>query len=214
MTILPIYNIIALPGAKLWLQNEIYDRFTDRTPAVGERVTLLAQKEERDWEQATADNFQPIGVVGTVSVVNDSGFMCIDLQNRVNVEEITRLPGGSFSMTLSRRPDVDDLDREDAGRRLTEVKDRVLAFARGQQWENTIRNFAAHWDDLWTVGTSLSPWLGLPADERYALLSENSLQRRFDKLEQMLMEGLERIDVQVEAQSAQKENYEIGRAHV
>ena len=49
MTILPIYNIIALPGAKLWLQTEIYNQFTDRTPTVGERVTLLAQKEERDW---------------------------------------------------------------------------------------------------------------------------------------------------------------------
>ncbi len=208
MTMLPIYNIIALPGAKLWLQTSIYNRFTDKAPTVGERVTLLAQKEERDWDQATADNFQPIGVVGTVSVVNDSGFMCIDLQNRVNVEEITRLPGGSFSMTLSRRADMDDLDREDAKRRLTEVKDRVLAFAKGQQWENMIRNFAAHWDDLWTVGASLSPWLNLPADERYALLSEDSLQRRFDMLERMLMEGLERIDVQVEAQSAQKENYE------
>ena len=188
MSVMPLYNIIALPGAKLWLQTEIYNQFTDRTPTVGERVTLLAQKEERDWSQATVDNFQPIGVVGTVSVVNDNGFMCIDLQNRVNVEEITRLPGGSFSMTLTRRADMDDLDREDARRRLTEVKDRVLAFSKGQQWEGMIRNFAAHWDNLWTVGVSLSPWLGLPAEERYALIAEDSLQRRFDLLERMLME--------------------------
>ena len=48
MTMLPIYNIIALPGAKLWLQTEIYNQFTDKAPTVGERVTLLAQKEERD----------------------------------------------------------------------------------------------------------------------------------------------------------------------
>ncbi|MBQ6374103.1 MAG: endopeptidase La [Clostridia bacterium] len=208
MTILPIYNIIALPGAKLWLQIDIYHQFTDKAPTVGERITLLAQKEEKSWDQATEDNFRPIGVVGTVSVVNDSGFMCIDLQNRVNVEEITRLPSGSFSMTISRRADMDDLDREDARRRLTEVKERVLTFSRGQQWEGMVRDFAAHWDNLWTVGVSLSPWLGLPVDERYALLCEDSLQRRFDMLERMLMEGLERIDVQVEAQSAQKENYE------
>lgn len=208
MAMLPIYNIIALPGAKLWLQTGIYHQFTNKDPAVGERVTLLAQKEEKDWDQATADNFHPIGAAGTVSIVNDSGFICIDIQNRVNVEGIFRLPGGSFSMTISRRPDVDDLDREDAERRLKEVKDRVLAFSKGQQWESMIRNFAAQWDNLWTVGTSLSPWLGLPADERYALLSEDSLQKRFDMLERMLMEGLERIDVQVEAQYAQKEDYE------
>ncbi|MBR6301085.1 MAG: AAA family ATPase, partial [Clostridia bacterium] len=208
MAMLPIYNIIALPGAKLWLQTGIYHQFTNKDPAVGERVTLLAQKEEKDWDQATADNFHPIGAAGTVSIVNDSGFICIDIQNRVNVEEIFRLPGGSFSMTISRRPDMDDLDREDAERRLKEVKDRVLAFSKGQQWESMIRSFAAQWDNLWTVGTSLSPWLGLSADERYTLLSEDSLQKRFDMLERMLMEGLERIDVQVEAQYAQKEDYE------
>ena len=208
MAMLPIYNIIALPGAKLWLQTGIYHQFTNKDPAVGERVTLLAQKEEKDWDQATADNFHPIGAAGTVSIVNDSGFICIDIQNRVNVEEIFRLPGGSFSMTISRRPDMDDLDREDAERRLKEVKDRVLAFSKGQQWESMIRRFAAQWDNLWTVGTSLSPWLGLSADERYTLLSEDSLQKRFDMLERMLMEGLERIDVQVEAQYAQKEDYE------
>ena len=208
MTLLPIYNIIALPGAKLWLQTNLYKELSDKAPAVGERVTLLAQKEEKPRAQLTADSFQPIGVVGAVCEVNDSGFMCIDLQNRVNIEEIAKLPGGSFSMTLSRRADTDDLDRADAQRRLTEVKDRILAFARGKQWEGMLRGFAAHWDNLWTVGATMSPWLGLSEEERYALLAEDSMQARFDALERTLMEGLERADVQVAAQSAQKEDHE------
>ncbi len=208
MTILPIYNIIALPGAKLWLQTNLYRELSDKTPVVGERVTLLAQKEEKPRAQLTADSFQPIGVAGVVSEINDSGFMCIDLQNRVNVEEITRLPGGSFSMTLSRRPDTDDLDRVDAERRLTEVKDRILSFSKGKQWEGMLRGFIAYWDNLWTVGAAMSPWLGLSEADRYALLAEDSLQRRFDMLERILMEGLEMVNVQVAAQSAQKEDHE------
>ena len=208
MTIIPIYNIIALPGAKLWLQNSIYTEFTGKAPAEGERVTLLAQKEEKPRTQQTAENFQPIGVVGVISEVNSSGFTCIDMQNRVNIDDIVQLPNKSFSLTISRRADVDDLDQEDAGRRLTEVKDRIIEFSKGQQWEGMMRNFAASWDSLWTVGTSLSPWLGLSEEERYALLSEDSLQKRFDELERLLMESLERIDVQVEAQSAQQEKYQ------
>ena len=208
MTVLPIYNIIALPGAKLWLQTNVYRELADKTPVIGERVTLLAQKEEKPRAQLTAESFQPIGVAGNISDVNDSGFLCIDLQNRVNVEEIAQLPGGSFSMTLSRRPDTDDLDREDAARRLTEVKDRILSFAKGKQWEGMLRGFAAHWDDLWTVGAAMSPWLGISEAERYSLLAEDSLQRRFDALERILMEGLELVDVQVAAQSAQKEDHE------
>lgn len=208
MSMLPIYRIIALPGAKLWLQGSIYTQFANKAPVTGERVTLLAQKEENMKEDLSADNFQPIGVSGVISEVNDGGFLCIDMQYRVNVDDICQMPDGSFSMTLSRRNDVDDLNTEDARRRLGEVKARILAFAKGQQWEGMMRNFAASWDNLWTIGTSLSPWLGLSEEDRYALIAEDSLQKRFDALETLLMEGLERIDVQVEAQSAQQEKYE------
>ena len=58
MTILPIYNIIALPGAKLWLQTNLYRELSDKTPVVGERVTLLAPKEEKPRAQLTAESFQ------------------------------------------------------------------------------------------------------------------------------------------------------------
>ncbi len=208
MSMLPIYRIIALPGAKLWLQNSVYTQFANKPPVMGERVTLLAQRQENPKEGLSADNFLPIGVSGIISEVNDSGYLCIDLQYRINVDDICQMPDGSFSMTLSRRGDVDDLNTEDTRRRLSEVKARILAFARGQEWEGMMRNFAASWDNLWTVGTSLSPWLSLSAEDRYALIAEDSLQKRFDALEAMLMEGLERIDVQVEAQSAQQEKYE------
>ena len=208
MSMLPINNIIVLPGSKLWLQNSIYTQSTDKAPLKGEKVTLLAQKDEDPQRPLSAENFRPIGVVGVISEVNDSGLLCIDIQNRVNVEDIVRLPDGSFSMTLSRRPDIDDLEREDARKRLDGVKERILQFSKGQQWEGMIRNFAASWSDLWTVGTSLSPWLGLPADERYALLAEDSLSKRFDALERVILEGLERISVQAEARTAQQEKYE------
>ena len=117
MSMLPINNIIVLPGSKLWLQNSIYTQSTDKAPLKGEKVTLLAQKDEDPQRPLSAENFRPIGVVGVISEVNDSGLMCIDIQNRVNVEDIVRLPDGSFSMTLSRRPDIDDLEREDARKR-------------------------------------------------------------------------------------------------
>lgn len=208
MVMLPIFNIIALPGSKLWLQNSIYKQFAHKDAVEGERVTLLAQKVEDPQNPLSVDNFYPIGVVGIVSVINRSGFLCIDLQNRVNVEDIVQLPDKTFSMTISRRHDMDDLDKADAARRLNDVKERILNFAKGQQWEDNIRTYVQYWNDLWTVGTTLSPWLGLSAGERYALLEEDSLKKRFDMLERILMEGLERIDVQVEAQSAQQEKYE------
>ena len=208
MSIMPLYNIIALPGAKLWLQTKAYQSLTGKAPMPGERVTLLMQKEEAPRSTLTADSFHPIGVVGSIAEINDEGFLCVDVQNRVNIEEIAMLRDRSFSMTVSRRPDVDDLDPVDARRRLTEVKDRILTFAKGKQWEPLLRSFAARWDNLWTVAAAISPWMNVSSGERYALLAEDSLSARFGALERLLLEGLEMIDVQSAAQSAQQENHE------
>ena len=208
MSIMPLYNIIALPGAKMWLQANVYKELTGKAPAEGERVTLLMQKSAQARAALTADSFRPIGAVGTVAEVNGEGFVRVDVQNRVNIEEVAVLRDRSFSMTVSRRPDVDDLDPAAAGRRLTGVKDRILSFAKGKQWEGMLRSFAAHWDSLWTVAAAMSPWLKVPDDERYALLAEDSLSARFDAVERMLLEGLELADVQSAAQSAQQEDHE------
>lgn len=208
MSIMPLYNIIALPGAKLWLQTKIYKELTGKAPGEGERVTLLMQKHEQPRATLDADSFLPIGVTGVISEVSANGFVCVDIQNRVNIEEVAVLRDRSFSMTVSRRADTDDLDPTDAAERLTGVKDRILSFARGRQWEDMLRSFAAHWDSLWTVAAAMSPWLSAPSEERYALLAEDSLSARFDAVERMLLEGLELADVQSAAQSHQQEDHE------
>ena len=48
MSVMPLYNIIALPGAKLWLQQSAYRELTGRDPAVGERVTLRLLSADRE----------------------------------------------------------------------------------------------------------------------------------------------------------------------
>ena len=144
MSVMPLYNIIALPGAKLWLQTRIYRELAGKAPVVGERVTLLCQKQEQPRAALDADSFRPVGVTGSVAEVSEGGFTVIAVQNRVNIDEIVMLPDRSFSMTVSRRAEIDDLDPAQAERRLTEVKDRILAFARGKQWEGMLRSFAAH----------------------------------------------------------------------
>ena len=207
MSVMPLYNVIALPGAKLWVQTGVYKELTGKVPVSGERVTLLMQKEAQPRKALTVESFQSIGIVGSVSEAAGD-FVVISVQNRVNIEEIAMLRDGSFSMTVSRRADVDDLDTADTHRRLIEVKDRILSFAKGKQWEGMLRNYAAHWDNLWSVVAALSPWLNVSPEERFALLNEDSLSARFNAAERMLLEGLELIDVQTAAQSAQQENHE------
>ena len=208
MAIMPLYNMIALPGARLWLRGTVYRELTGKAPAEGDKVTILMQKEDKTRKALTADSFHPIGTAGVVAEVNDAGFVAIDVQNRINIEGVTVQADSSFSMTVTRMPDVEDLDPEEEKRTLTEVKERILSFSRGQQWEGWLRSFAAYWDSLWTVAAFMSPWLSVSNAERYELLAEDSRRVRFEKLERLLMEGLEMADVKSAAQAAQQEDHE------
>ena len=208
MSIIPLYNMIALPGARLWLRSGVYRELTGKAPVEGDKVTILMQKEDEGRKTLTADSFNSIGTVGVIRDVNEAGFVAVEIQNRINIEGVTVQADHSFSMTVTRRPDLEDLDQEDAGRRLKEVKERILAFSKDQQWEGWLRAFAAYWDSLWTVAAALSPWLPISNAERYELLAEDSQRVRFEKLERVLMEGLELADVKNAAQAAQQEDHE------
>ena len=110
MSIMPLYNMIALPGARLWLRGSVYRELTGKTPVEGEKVTILMQKEEQGRRALTAESFHPIGTVGSIAEVNDAGFLAIDIQNRIAIEGVSVQPDHSFSMTVARRPEVEDLD--------------------------------------------------------------------------------------------------------
>ena len=208
MAIMPLYNMIALPGARLWLRSAVYRELTGKMPVEGDKVTILMQKEDEGRKDLTADSFHSIGTAGIVAEVNDAGFVAIDVQNRISIEGVIVQADNSFSMTVTRRSDVEDLDPEEAARTLTEVKERILSFSKGQQWEGWLRSFAAYWDSLWTVAAFMSPWLSVSNAERYELLAEDSRRVRFEKLERLLMESMEMADVKSAAQAAQQEDHE------
>ena len=208
MSVLPVYNTIILPGSTVWLRASTYREQTGRAPAAGDRVTFLIQKEDGRRSALTPDSFYPIGAAGTVREADLNGFTSIQVLNRVNIEEAAILRDRSISLTVTRRADIDDLDREDAGRRLTEIKDRLLAFSRGKPWSEAMRSFAARWETLWDVASALSPHIRVSNEDRYALLAADSLQARFDAAERLILENLELITVQDAARSAQEEDHQ------
>ena len=208
MAILSLYNVLVLPGAKIWFRKSDYQTLAGKAPVIGERVTVLMQKENEDQANLTADSFYPIAVAGQVLEIDESGFVTIEAQNRVNIDEIVQLPDRTFSMSVSRRSDAGGIAPDEASRRMNAVKERILAFSEGQRWEGFLRSFSAHWDSLWTIAAVMSPWLRIPAEERYGMLAEDDVEKRFRRVEETLLEGLEMVDVQSAAQTAQQQDYE------
>ncbi|MBQ3669182.1 MAG: AAA family ATPase, partial [Clostridia bacterium] len=206
MAVLPLFHIMALPGAKIWLKTSWYHEMTGRTPINGDKVTVLFQKEQTARELLSGDSFYNIGVVGAIAGVDMNGFMSIRIQNRVNVEEAIVLGDKNISVTLSRKADIEDLNEDAAASAAKDIKGRITAFSEGSQWEAIMRSYAANWDNVWTIAAAMSPWISYTSEEFFAILGEDSRQRRFELVEKLLREGIEIADVQSAAQSAQQED--------
>jgi len=206
MSVLPIYNTIVLPDATVYFKADYYRSLTGKEPVKDGKVVLLAAKEPLSMDQVTPDSFYRIGITGTITELNQQGFIAIRLRNRVDVNEIAIYGDRSIDLDISRRGDIDDLDREDAEKRLLALKEAILEFAGGMPWGQLLRTYAAQWTNIGEIAAALSPWLTSPNEDRYAILAEDSLQTRFDMLEKMIYENLELMKVGNEVRTAQEED--------
>ena len=208
MPVLPIHNSVAVPDSTIYLRPEYYRSMTGREPQQDAKVILIVAREPIARNAIKPDSFYPIGVSGIVRETDLQGFITIELNARVNVEEVEIQSEGGIHLKVSRRPDLDDLDPIDAQKRLTAVKEAVLAFGEGKPWQPALRVFAAMWTTLGDVAAGLSPWMPGKSEERYAMLAEDSKARRFEMMEKMIYENLELMKVGNEVRTAQEEDHQ------
>ena len=208
MTVFPIYNILAVPDANIYIKTETYQKITGKDPAVDEKLVLIVAKEDLKREEFTSDSFYPIGLRAVITEVNPGGFLQMRTSNRVNLDDVVVYHDHNIDLSLSRRPDIDDLDREDAERRLKAVKSAMMQFAEGFQWGQAARAFISQWSSIGEAAVVMSPWMINSNAERYAVLAEDSLAKRTELLEKLIYENLEMGKVNREAETAQEQDHQ------
>ena len=208
MAVLPVHNIITVPDAVIYLKISMYQKLTGKAPKVDDRVTLIVTKEDLHKEELQNDSFYPIGIAGTVTEINENGFMVIALKNRVDIKEITVFMDHSIDIVVEKRRDIDDLDPIYAEERLHALKDEITKVSDDFAWGNSMHGLVDSWTKIGEIAGAFSPWVNLDNEERYALLAEDSQRKRFDMIEKMLYENLEIIKVRTRARSAQEEDYQ------
>ncbi len=208
MAVLPIYNTITVPDSNIYLKTDYYQRMTGKVPAVDDRVTIVILKEELQRMELDSDSFYPVGISGSIIEVNENGYIVIHLKSRINLKEVTVFPNHSIDISIEKRADIDDLDKEDAEKRLMTLKSEIVRFSDNYQMGAIIRGYAARWSKITEIAAAMSPWMINPNKERYEVLAEDSLQKRFDMLEKMIYENLELTKVSAQAKTAQEEDYQ------
>lgn len=209
MAVVPVYNILAVPGANIPLSLERFEKMIGRVPVSGERVTLIFMKEEKSREELVSDDFYPIGVSGTVTEVGDQGVLVFRCNTRVDLKSINIYPDHSIDLDVERRQDIEDLDDAVSAKRLKHMKQLMLeAYGENPQFGPMLRGMISRWASLGDIAGIVNRWLINSPEEKMAVLSEDSRDARELKLEELLRENLEFHKVNTEANNAQEEEYQ------
>ncbi len=208
MLVVPVYNMILTPDATLYFPLDQLRRSTGgKGVPVGEKVIFIVAKENFSFADMTNDSFYPIGVAGTIREMNHRGFAVIDTQYRVDLEMVEINPDKTISLTLTRRPDIEDLDPAEEAEKLKSLLAEMRKYASGFQWAGTANYIIDQIRSLGMAACSISPMLENSNEERYAILAEDSRAKRAELIEKMLYEHMEVGRIANEAAtSQQKEN--------
>ena len=81
-------------------------------------------------------------------------------------------------------------------------------FAKGFEWAESMEFWMNQIDSIGTAAFACSPWMKLSAEERYAILEEDSKAKRTEMIEKALYEFLEVGRITNEAVSSQQKEYQ------
>ncbi|MBQ6240086.1 MAG: endopeptidase La [Firmicutes bacterium] len=208
MTILPVYNLLALPDSTILYRTDLYKSATGKAPVLDEKVIVVVSKDENTLADLSEDSIYPIGVSGYMKTVSEQGFVQIRLTHRVHVDQIQALQDRKYLIDTSRLQDVEDLDAEDEKNRFETIKNEIRSMSHEFEWGPMMDAFVMSWHSIGDIGAALSPWMNIPNDKIYEILAEDSKKARFDALEAMLYEYMELTRVRIKAQTDQKESYQ------
>ncbi|MBQ1377341.1 MAG: endopeptidase La [Lachnospiraceae bacterium] len=210
MIVVPVYNMILTPDSTMFLQTEQLKKNAGQKggPAVGERVIFVVAKNNETHTDFSEDSFYPVGLSGTIRDINQNGFCVIRTQYRVNIQDVSINPDRSIELSLSRRNEIQDLDPDVEEEKLKNILEEMQKFAEGFEWADSMKFWMDQIDSIGTAAAVCSPWMRLPNEERYAILEEDSREKRTELLEKVLYDFLEVGRIRKEAVSSQQKEYQ------
>ncbi len=208
MVVIPIYNLLLVPDANIYLKEDQYRHLARRYAEVNDRVVLLSCKKEEHRKDMTEESFYPIGVTGYVNEVNPEGYVVIRTVGRVNLDIIGINPDHTIDLTVSRRPDTDEIDESNAMQHFEKLKENLKESWQGFEWGQQAMGYLEQFHSISEIAVAMSIWFKMSAEEKFSILAEDSANKRLELLEKAVYEFMEVSKVTTQAASAQQEDYQ------
>ena len=207
MVVVPFYNLVILPGVTFYFQKEYFREIVKREAQVGDEVVFIMLKDDKNREEMTESDFYPIGATGVIERLDKDGNIGIRTTGRISIDTIEITPD-DITVTATDRPDVEDMTDEEQQACFEEVRDAVLQFLQGYQWGILVKNYIMQWKSLGEMTATLSYHLNISNEEKYEIISEDSIVHRMKLMEKALYEYIEVQRIGSEAQKEQAESHE------
>ena len=208
MVVIPIYNLLLVPDANVYLKSDQYRHLARRYAQVNDRVVLLSCKKEEHRKDMTEESFFPIGVTGYVNEVNPEGYVEIRTTGRVHLDTIGINPDHTIELTISRCEEIEDLDEGVEKAHFERLKEDLKESWQGFEWGEQAMGYLNQFHSINEVAVAMSIWFKMSAEEKYDILAQDSHKKRFELLEKAVYEFMEISKVTTKAASAQQEDYQ------
>ena len=201
-----VYNILLLPDVTYYFKKDFFaGRADELKPGTQILFTLLRTEAEENSLQA--EDFYPIGLSARVESVSDEDVIQIRTIDRVEIISPV-IEDGEVRAAFAVRPSIGDLSEKEQQKIFADVRTSLLRFVQNYQWGIWARGFILQRKSIYDLVSSLSEYLNLSVDEKYAILAEDSVRARYALIEKAVNEFMEVAKVSAEAQEAQKDGQE------
>ena len=207
MIAVPIYDMIILPGVTFYFKKDVFQELQIEHVEAGEELVFLYQKEEKERQDLTAEDFYPIGVEGKVDSIDKDGNINVRTFHRVDITNI-EVNDGEIQLEAVNRDEIEDIDEQERQMRFEKMRTSLLRFVQGFQWGVWARSYILHWKSMSEVVSALSGYMNLTNEERYQIVETDVLSQRIEKMEHAVYEFMEVTKVGEEAENAQQERHE------
>ena len=199
MTVIPFYNLIVLPGITFFFQKDYFQEITGKTVQSGEELIFLCMREDKPRTELTESDIYPIGVRGVVESIGEEGEVGIRTQQRVDIQ-VREIRDGEIVLEAENRPEEEDITEEEQTKRFEILKRSYVKFFADPQWGPIAQHIMSQWNTLSEMISTISLRLPTPNEEKYAILAQDSMEKRTEMMEKAAYELLEQAKVTTEAE--------------
>lgn len=206
MFIQPLYNILLLPDVTYFFKRDFFeDKGKDLHADMD--ILFVMLKNENSTDLSGSDLFYPVGLSARVENISDEDVIQIRTIERVQLIDPVA-ENGEIHTSFIERPSIDDLSETEQQNIFTALRADLLRFVQGYQWGLWARGYILQRKNMNDMASSLSEYLNLSADEKYQILSADSVKDRYEMISNAIREFMEIAKVSSEAQEAQKDDQE------